>query len=83
MLLVYPSSKGVGICTVPMAGAVTTGEINYYNFIVQLCSLPLFAEMFSQGYRSTTKRPLTSEDGLLGCHLSKNISMASEGISDN
>ena len=43
-----PTSRGAGICAVPMADAVATGEINCCNFIVRHRSLPQFAGTISQ-----------------------------------
>ena len=36
-----------GISAVHTAATVATGEVNCYNFIVQLCSLPWFVEAMS------------------------------------
>ena len=38
---------GAGICAVLTADAVATGEVNFYNFIVQLRSLPQFVATIS------------------------------------
>ena len=51
-----------GICIVPTAEAVATGEVNCYNFTVGIRSLPQIAEMISQGYNSIAQRPLTCEN---------------------
>ena len=49
-----------GICAVLTADTIVIGEINGYNCIVQLHSLPQFAEMNSQRYCSTLQQPQTS-----------------------
>ena len=48
-----------GICAVPTADAVATGEVYCYNCIFQLRSSPRFAETISHGYSSAAQRPLT------------------------
>ena len=52
---------GTGICAVPTADAVATGEINCYYFIVRLRSFSWFADMVSQGYCNTAQRSLACE----------------------
>ena len=41
---------GAGICAVAKVDAVATGEVNCYNCIVRLGSVPSFTEAISQGY---------------------------------
>ena len=48
---------GVGVCTVPTADTVETGEVNCYNFIVRRHSLPQFVETISQGYVAQCNDP--------------------------
>ena len=45
---------GAGIYAVPTADAVATGEVNCINYVVELRSLPRFAETISQGYKSSS-----------------------------
>ena len=40
---------GAGICAVPAADAVVTGEVIFYNCVVQLRLLPCFTETIGQG----------------------------------
>ena len=51
------------VFAVHTADAVATGEVNCYNVIVRLRSLPRFAETTRQGYCSAEQRPLACEDG--------------------
>ena len=45
------------VCAVPTVDAVATDEVNCYNCIVRLRSLPRFAETHSQGYNCAAQRP--------------------------
>ena len=46
---------GEGICAVPTADAIATGEVNCSNCILQLHTLPWFAEAISQVYSGATR----------------------------
>ena len=59
---VFVFKFGVGVCFVPTTDAVKTGNVNCYNCLVGLCSLPRF-EMISQGHVVECNTP-----GLRGCH---------------
>ena len=52
---------GAGICAVPTADAVVTGEVSCYNCIVRLRSVPNCREAISQG--NVAQPPLACEDG--------------------
>ena len=41
---------GAGICAVPTADTVATGEVIYYNCIVQLSVIPRLRQTTSQSY---------------------------------
>ena len=53
---------GAGICSVPTADTVATDKVSCNNFIVQVRSLPWFAEMTSQEYCSAVQWPMACKD---------------------